>query len=88
MSMLGQRYNISIPAANILFIDQPAGTGYSYAKSLEGSLTSDTLSARQTYDFLRKWLIDHPKYLENPLYLFGESYAGIILPLIVNEVYN
>ncbi|KAK4415232.1 Serine carboxypeptidase-like 18 [Sesamum alatum] len=75
-------------AANILFIDEPAGTGYSYAKTLEGYLTNDTLSARQTYDFLRKWLIDHPKYLENPLYIFGESYAGIVIPLVVNEVYN
>ncbi|KAK4382151.1 Serine carboxypeptidase-like 18 [Sesamum angolense] len=35
-----------------------------------------------------KWLIDHPKYLENPLYIFGESYAGIIVPLVVNEVYD
>ncbi|KAK4384517.1 Serine carboxypeptidase-like 6 [Sesamum angolense] len=41
-------------AANILFIDQPVGTGYSYAKSLESFLTNDTLSARHTYDFLRK----------------------------------
>ncbi|KAL0404455.1 UNVERIFIED_CONTAM: Serine carboxypeptidase-like 17 [Sesamum radiatum] len=66
-------------AANILFIDQPAGTGYSYSKTLESSLTNDTVSARQTYDFIRKWLINHPKYLENPLYIFGESYAGIML---------
>ncbi|KAK4382153.1 Serine carboxypeptidase-like 17 [Sesamum angolense] len=35
-----------------------------------------------------KWLINHPKYLENPLYIFGESYAGIIIPLVVNEIYN
>ncbi|KAL0291058.1 UNVERIFIED_CONTAM: Serine carboxypeptidase-like 17 [Sesamum calycinum] len=35
-----------------------------------------------------KWLINHPKYLENPLYIFGESYAGIMIPLVVNEIYN
>ncbi|KAL0291055.1 UNVERIFIED_CONTAM: Serine carboxypeptidase-like 18, partial [Sesamum calycinum] len=75
-------------AANILFIDQPVGTGFSYAKTLKSSLANDTLSARLSYDFLKKWLIDHPKYLENPLYIFGESYAGIIVPLVVNEVYN
>ncbi|XP_011069855.1 serine carboxypeptidase-like 18 isoform X1 [Sesamum indicum] len=75
-------------AANILFIDQPVGTGFSYAKTLASSLANDTLSARLCYDFLKKWLIDHPKYLENPLYIFGESYAGIVLPLVVNEVYN
>ncbi|KAL0340051.1 UNVERIFIED_CONTAM: Serine carboxypeptidase-like 18 [Sesamum radiatum] len=75
-------------AANILFIDQPVGTGFSYAKTLRSSLANDTLSAKLSYDFLKKWLIDHPKYLENPLYIFGESYAGIIVPLVVNEVYN
>ncbi|KAM7470522.1 hypothetical protein LguiA_008705 [Lonicera macranthoides] len=35
-------------------IDQPVGTGFSYANSFEASKTSDTLSAAQTYDFLRK----------------------------------
>ncbi|KAL0453681.1 UNVERIFIED_CONTAM: Serine carboxypeptidase-like 18 [Sesamum latifolium] len=63
-------------AANIIFIDQPAGAGYSYTKTLESSLTNDTTAARQTYDFLRKWFINHPKYLENPLYIFGESYGA------------
>ncbi|KAL0453704.1 UNVERIFIED_CONTAM: Serine carboxypeptidase-like 18 [Sesamum latifolium] len=75
-------------AANIIFIDQPAGAGYSYTKTLESSLTNDTTAARQTYDFLRKWFINHPKYLENPLYIFGESYGGILVPLVVNEICN
>ncbi|KAK4415227.1 Serine carboxypeptidase-like 18 [Sesamum alatum] len=75
-------------SANILFIDQPAGTGYSYSNTLKGYITNDTLSTRLCYDFLRKWLIKHPQYLKNPLYIIGESYSGITLPLIVNEVYK
>ncbi|CAL9022463.1 unnamed protein product [Prunus brigantina] len=41
--------------ANIIFVDEPVGTGFSYAKTWEGySNIRDTLSAVQTYEFLRK----------------------------------
>ncbi|KAI3444111.1 hypothetical protein Pfo_000776 [Paulownia fortunei] len=74
--------------ANIIFLDQPVGTGFSYANTSGASYSNDTLSATHTYDFLRKWLISHPKYLENPLYICGDSYSGIFVSLLVNEVYN
>ncbi|KAL0302396.1 UNVERIFIED_CONTAM: Serine carboxypeptidase-like 18 [Sesamum calycinum] len=73
-------------SASILFIDQPAGTGYSYSNTLKGYITNDTLSTRLCYDFLKKWLIKHPQYLKNPLYIVGESYSGITIPLIVDIV--
>ncbi|KAL0317171.1 UNVERIFIED_CONTAM: Serine carboxypeptidase-like 18, partial [Sesamum angustifolium] len=75
-------------SANILFIDQPADIGYSYSNTLKGYISNDTLSTRLCYDFLKKWLIKHPQYLKNPLFIVGESYSGITLPLIVNEVYK
>ncbi|KAG8372449.1 hypothetical protein BUALT_Bualt12G0067400 [Buddleja alternifolia] len=74
--------------ANIIFIDQPVGTGFSYTNTLEASYSNDTLSATLTYDLLRKWLISHPQFQKNPLYICGDSYSGIIVPLVVNEVYN
>ncbi|KAJ9538215.1 hypothetical protein OSB04_030948 [Centaurea solstitialis] len=75
-------------AANIIFLDQPAGTGYSYAKTPEASITNDTLSTMQAYQFLKKWLVDHPKFLHNTLYVAGDSYSGIVLPMIVQEIYD
>ncbi|KAK9941835.1 hypothetical protein M0R45_007528 [Rubus argutus] len=73
--------------ANIIFIDAPVGTGYSYARTWEGySNMSDTLSAAETYQFLRKWLMDHPNFLNNSLYIAGDSYSGIVLPIIVQEI--
>ncbi|XP_059297044.1 serine carboxypeptidase-like 18 isoform X2 [Lycium ferocissimum] len=74
--------------ANIIFIDQPAGTGYSYAKTSEAYNCSDTLSVALTYEFLRKWLMDHPKYLKNPLYVSGDSYSGLIVTLLTRKIYN
>ncbi|KAJ0048529.1 hypothetical protein Pint_17087 [Pistacia integerrima] len=40
--------------ANIIFLDAPVGTGFSYAKSWQGYNMTDTLSAALTYSFLRK----------------------------------
>ncbi|KAL4565086.1 hypothetical protein LXL04_029169 [Taraxacum kok-saghyz] len=75
-------------AANVIFLDQPAGSGFSYAKTPEAYITNDTLSTMHVYHFLRKWLVDHPKFLNNPFYLGSDSYGGIVVPMIVHEIFN
>ncbi|CAI9278988.1 unnamed protein product [Lactuca saligna] len=74
--------------ANIIFIDQPAGAGFSYAKTWESSRSSDSLVITNVYAFIRRWLMDHPKFLSNPLYITGSSYMGIIIPNVVLKIYN
>ncbi|XP_030942297.1 serine carboxypeptidase-like 18 isoform X2 [Quercus lobata] len=74
--------------ANIIFLDAPVGTGFSYANNSEGYNTGDTLSAAQTNQFLRKWLMTHSTFLSNPLYVSGDSYTGIVLPIIVQEIWK
>ncbi|KAL5720800.1 sinapoylglucose--choline O-sinapoyltransferase [Ranunculus cassubicifolius] len=73
-------------AANIIFLDTPVGTGFSYSRSLPGFHSSDTLSAKQATTFLTKWLIDHPEYIRNPLYIGGDSYSGKNVPIIVQDI--
>ncbi|KAI3754304.1 hypothetical protein L1987_54086 [Smallanthus sonchifolius] len=74
--------------ANVLFIDLPVGTGFSYATTYEASKSSDTISAQQSYKFLLKWLEEHPKFLNNPLYISGISYMGLLVPVVTLEVYK
>ncbi|XP_062008691.1 serine carboxypeptidase-like 18, partial [Rosa rugosa] len=90
-------YNGSIPTiimnpyswtkvANIIFIDAPVGAGFSYSTTSEGYYTSDTKSAAQTYTFLRKWLYAHPRFQGNQLYIGGDSYSGLIVPILLKNI--
>ncbi|KAF9593332.1 hypothetical protein IFM89_021501 [Coptis chinensis] len=73
---------------NMIFLDAPVGTGFSYWRTAERFLISDTISARHTNQFLQNWLTDHPQFLSNPLYIGGDSYAGVVNPVIVEELIN
>ncbi|KAL8255113.1 hypothetical protein R6Q59_033334 [Mikania micrantha] len=74
--------------ANVLYVDLPAGTGFSYATTYEAWKSSDSILAQQSYKFLIKWLEEHPRFLSNPLYITGISYMGILVPVVTLEVYK
>ncbi|XP_021839164.2 serine carboxypeptidase-like 13 [Spinacia oleracea] len=67
--------------ANILFVDFPAGAGFSYSTTHRANYSGDYKASRNINEFLRKWLINHPQFISNPLYLGGDSYTGFTLPL-------
>ncbi|XP_071690082.1 serine carboxypeptidase-like 18 [Rutidosis leptorrhynchoides] len=73
--------------ANVLFFDHLAGVGYSYATTYEGTKSSDSNLAKQCYQFLQKWLVEHPTFMSNPLYLTGISYMGMLVPIVTLEAY-
>ncbi|WVZ51475.1 hypothetical protein U9M48_002620 [Paspalum notatum var. saurae] len=64
-------------AANILFLDSPAGVGYSYTNTTSDLYNSgDMRTARESYTFLVKWFERFPQYKYRDFYITGESYAG------------
>lgn len=72
--------------ASFIFLDAPVGTGYSYSTTQEGWYTSDSKSGEQSYEFLKQWLIDHPKFQENQLFIGGDSYSGKTVPLVTKYI--
>ncbi|KAH9613929.1 hypothetical protein KSS87_011878 [Heliosperma pusillum] len=84
--LLQQNPNSWTKVASIIFVDSPAGTGFSYATNYEAYNSSDTLQAIHIYDFLRKWITKHPKFTNNPFYVTGDSYSGITIPIIVQNI--
>ncbi|XP_061363265.1 serine carboxypeptidase-like 11 [Gastrolobium bilobum] len=93
-----EEYNGSLPnlvsrqyswtkVCSIIFVDLPLGTGFSYAKNLTAQ-RSDWKLVHHTHQFFRKWLIEHSEFLSNKLYIGGDSYSGMSLPAVVQEISN
>ncbi|XP_078430743.1 serine carboxypeptidase-like 11 [Wolffia australiana] len=72
--------------SNIIFIDSPAGTGFSYSTGNEQNEWLDTKASSHLNVFIRKWLLDHPEYISNHFYVAGDSYGGKMVPLVADEV--
>jgi Serine carboxypeptidase len=60
-------------AAHVLWLDQPAGVGYSYGADDD---SNEDMVAEDAYWFLQAFFKTYPQYATNPLYIIGESYAG------------
>ncbi|URD82952.1 serine carboxypeptidase-like [Musa troglodytarum] len=72
--------------SSIIFLDSPVGTGFSYSSTEQGSLITDTKSAIHVCTFLKKWYVDHPSFIKNPLYIGGDSYSGLLVPIIAQYI--
>ncbi|KAL0436932.1 UNVERIFIED_CONTAM: Serine carboxypeptidase-like 47 [Sesamum radiatum] len=66
--------------SNLIYVDQPIGTGFSYT-SYRGDIRKSTEAASvDFYDFLQAFFRRHPRYAKNDFYIAGESYAGHYIP--------
>lgn len=71
--------------ANLLFVDNPVGTGFSYVNT-DSYLHELQEMADQFVTFLEKWFALFPEYANDDLYLAGESYAGQHIPYIAKAI--
>ena len=63
--------------AHLLFIDQPAGVGLSsFSAEQNGYARNGTQLGHDVATALVAFFARHPELSSNPLYIFGESYAG------------
>ncbi|KAL3730141.1 hypothetical protein ACJRO7_027185 [Eucalyptus globulus] len=72
--------------ANIIFIDAPVGAGFSYATIASAYNSTDTLNTAQMQTFLRNWLVAHPNFETNPVFIGSDSYAGIYNPMLATAI--
>ncbi|XP_066356932.1 serine carboxypeptidase 1-like [Miscanthus floridulus] len=67
--------------ANVIFLESPAGVGFSYSNtSSDYESSGDEKTANDAYLFLINWLERFPEYKGRPFYISGESYAGHYAP--------
>eukprot|EP01087_Luapelamoeba_hula_P007668 TRINITY_DN1873_c0_g1_i1.p1 TRINITY_DN1873_c0_g1~~TRINITY_DN1873_c0_g1_i1.p1 ORF type:complete len:439 (-),score=66.33 TRINITY_DN1873_c0_g1_i1:42-1358(-) len=68
--------------ANILYVDQPVGTGFSYTEDGRDYVHDEEQVANDMYSFLQQWFKRFPQYSKLPFYVIGESYGGHYVPAI------
>ena len=71
---------------NILFIDQPVGTGFSFTSDPSDDVTSEKQVADDVLDFLLEFYDSKPELLKNDLFITGESYAGHYVPAVASRI--
>uniref|UniRef100_A0A804MUV3 Carboxypeptidase n=1 Tax=Zea mays TaxID=4577 RepID=A0A804MUV3_MAIZE len=63
--------------ANVIYLETPAGVGYSYsADAAYYQGVDDKMTAMDNMVFLQRWLQKFPQYRGRDLYIAGESYAA------------
>ncbi|MCD7446729.1 hypothetical protein HAX54_015633 [Datura stramonium] len=61
-------------AANVLFVESPAGVGFSYSNtSTDVKIGGDRKTANDNYHFLINWLQRFPEYKDRDFYISGED---------------
>lgn len=73
--------------ANVFFIDQPIGVGFSYADYGETVSTTEE-AAKDIAAFVTIWFENFSQFKGRKFHMAGESYAGQYVPLFAAEVYD
>jgi len=72
--------------ANIIWLESPAGVGYSYSDTPSDYNTDDEKTAKDSYEFLSQFFVQFPQFAKNDFYIAGESYAGHYIPQLALKV--
>lgn len=70
---------------HVLYVDQPAGTGFS-TTSYPYPVTTNERITSDFYSWLKEFYRNFPHLLHKRLHIIGESYAGIYIPYIASEI--
>ncbi|CAI9769456.1 unnamed protein product [Fraxinus pennsylvanica] len=74
-------------AANMLFLESPAGVGFSYSNTTSDyKKNGDRRTANDNLVFLLNWLERFPEYKNRDFYISGESYAGHYVPQLAHNI--
>jgi len=65
---------------NMLYIDNPVGTGFSFTEDDAGYATNEEDVGRDLYSALTQFFTLFDSYQSNDFYITGESYAGKYIP--------
>lgn len=73
---------------NIIYLDSPVGTGFSFTDNKEGFATNETDIGRDVYAAVIQFFKLFPELQANDFYVVGESYAGKYVPAVSYTIKN
>lgn len=62
--------------ANMLYVEQPAGVGFSYSNTSSDYTVGDARAAQDVLQFMLGFTKAFPQFSTQPLFISGESYGG------------
>ena len=71
---------------SMLFVDQPAGTGFSFNGKGSGRISTVRQASDEFGTFLDKFVQAFSEYVDASVYFVGESFAGTFIPHFVNDL--
>lgn len=74
--------------ANLLFVESPAGVGFSYSNNPADYTTGDVRTANDSYAFLLAFFELFPEYADRPYWITGESYGGHYTVELAQRIYE
>lgn len=73
-------------AHNVIYIDNPVGTGYSFTDDKKGYATNETHVGRDIHTALQQFFLLFPELQSNDFFVTGESYAGKYVPAVSHAI--
>jgi len=80
-----RKYSWSM-AHNLIYIDNPVGTGYSFTENDKGYARNETHVGRDVHTALVQFFLLFPELQNNDFFVTGESYAGKYVPAVSHAI--
>lgn len=72
--------------ANVLYLESPGGVGFSKSLRNNNFTYTDATTTEDNYRALTDFFRKFPNLKKNDFYISGESYAGIYVPYLAQEI--
>ena len=72
--------------ANMVFLEQPVGVGFSYSDNDNDYKIGDSQAAKDNLQTILQFLVKFPQYSKVPLFITSESYGGHYMPTLAYEI--
>lgn len=84
-TLVKRKYSWNI-AHNVMYIDNPVGTGYSFTNGDKGYVTNETQVGIDIHTVLVQFFLLFPELQNNDFFVTGESYAGKYVPAVSRAI--